>query len=83
MVRQFVGIFITMFSKMEMKKFVFICNGLKVAITHKACHVFSLKKTTRNYAPEMFFENVCYKTYLYHIISLCHAGHKMNFKNLN
>jgi hypothetical protein len=44
MVRQFVGIFITMFSKMEMKKFVFICNGLKIAITHKACCVFSLKK---------------------------------------
>jgi hypothetical protein len=27
MVGQFVGIFITMFSKMEMKTFVFICGG--------------------------------------------------------
>jgi hypothetical protein len=28
MVRQFVGIFVTMFHKMEMKKIVFICGGL-------------------------------------------------------
>jgi len=43
MVRQFVGIFITMFSKMQMKKFVFICDGL-----HKACRVF-IEKNKENF----------------------------------
>jgi hypothetical protein len=40
MVQQFVGIFITMYSKMEMKKIAFICDGLKIAIMHKALKLF-------------------------------------------
>jgi hypothetical protein len=59
MVGQFVGIFVTMFSKMEMKKFVFIWGGLLIAIMYKACQVFSKKKTMRNSTPEFVFENVC------------------------
>jgi len=55
MVRQFVGIFITMVSKMEMKIFVFICDGLKIAIMHKACGVFSLRKTMRNSTLDFVF----------------------------
>jgi hypothetical protein len=78
MVRQFVGIFITMFSKMQMKKFVFICDGLKFAFMHKACHVFSLKKTRKILAPDFVFENVCDKNiFVSYNISLCHVGHKM------
>ncbi len=62
-----------MFSKMEMKIFGFICDGLKIAIMHKACGVFSLKKTTRNSTLDFVFENVCDKNIFlsYNIIVPC------------
>jgi len=40
---------------MEMKIFVFICDGLKIAIMHKACGVFSLRKTMRNSTLDFVF----------------------------
>jgi len=47
MVRQFVGNFITMFSKMEMKKIVFNCDGLKIAIMHKIVMFFIEKNNEK------------------------------------
>jgi hypothetical protein len=73
MVRQFVGFFIIMSSKTKMKKIMFICDGLKITIMHKSCHVFSLKKTMRNLGLDFVFENLCDKNIFvsYNIIVPC------------